>query len=201
MIITITSIKKATKTSKAGNKYKVTSIMGNKWASEEEWGTDIPSFKNELIEQLEDFAVGDVANFKFDTSGRWPELEEILDATTEDLEKAQEAVDNPYDGDKGKGKGKGGGKRTSGKSSGGSQKTSSSAMSKAEWAAKDVATKESIARAVALKLAVENTKESCPVPAILKQAVKYMPFLLGEDEILFDKVKDPEDALDPPVED
>ena len=198
MIITITSIKKATKTSKAGNKYKVTSILGNKWASEEEWGTDIPSFKEELTESLADFAVGDVANFKFDTSGRWPELEEILDATEEDLEKAQEAVDNPYDGGK---KGGGGKKSTSGKSkSGAGGAGGSSSMSKAEWAAKDVKTENSIARAVALKLAMENTKVGATPASIIKQAVKYIPFLLGEDEILFDAVKDPEDSLDPPTE-
>jgi hypothetical protein len=196
MIITIASIKKVTKTSKAGNKYKVTAILGNKWKSEEEWGTDIPSFKNELIEQLEDFAVGDVANFKFDTSGRWPELEEICDATEEDLKKAEEAIDNPYKGGKGGGGGK---KRSSGKPSGGT--SASSSMSKAEWAAKDLKKEHSIARAVALKLAMDNTKVGATPASIVKQAVKYMPFLLGEDEILFDKVADPEDSLDPPVED
>ena len=73
-------------------------------------------------------------------------------------------------------------------------------MSKAEWAAKDVAKENSIARAVALKLAMENTKVGATPASIIKQAVKYIPFLLGNDEILFDVVKDPEDALDPPTE-
>lgn len=187
MIITISKIAEQTKTSKKGNKYKVVRVEGNKWASEEEWGTDIFKNATDLLDQLDEFGPGDVANFKYDTSGKWPELKTIEEPTTEELDKATETHENG-------GYKKDGGGRQMGKGGGGT-------MSKEEWAAKDLKKEHSIARAVAIKLAMENTKVGATPASIIKQAVKYMPFLLGEDEILFDKVKSPEDALDPPEDD
>ena len=189
MIITISKIAPRTKTSRKGKKYQVVEVTGTKWATEEEWSTDIFKNKTELLEQLDEFGPGDVANFKFLTDGKWPELNEIVEPTKENLEYAEEQA-------------KGGGYKAGGS---GKQQTSGgpksgSGMSKEDWAAKDLATKESIARAVAIKLAMDNTKVGATPSSIIKQAVKYLPFLLGEDEILFDKVKDPEDALDPPTE-
>lgn len=194
MIITISKIAPRTKTSKAGKKYQVVEVTGNKWASEEEWKTDIFKNKTDLLDMLDEFGPGDVANFKFVKDGKWPDLNEICEPTKEELDKAQETHDNG--GYKPSGGGRTSGKKAGGNAGGGG----SSSMSKAEWAAKDAAKENSIARAVSLKLAMENTKVGATPASIIKQAVKYMPFLLGEDEILFDKVKDPEDALDPPTE-
>lgn len=192
MIITISKIAERTKTSKAGKKYKVVEVTGNKWHTEEEWTTNIFKNKTDLLEMLDEFGPGDTANFKFDTSSEWPELMEIVEPTKEALDHAVEQAENGGNFKKG---GSGGGRKTTG------GKATSSTMSKQEWAAKDEATKQSIARAVAIKLAMDNTKLGATPASIIKQAVKYMPFLLGEDEILFDKMTDPEDALNPPVED
>lgn len=191
MIITISKIAERTKTSKAGKKYKVVEVTGNKWHTEEEWTTNIFKNKTDLLEMLDEFGPGDTANFKFDTSSKWPELMEIVEPTKEALDNAVEQAENGGNFKKG---GSGGGRKTTG------GKATSSTMSKQEWAAKDEATKQSIARAVAIKLAMDNTKLGATPASIIKQAVKYMPFLLGEDEILFDKMTDPEDALDPPME-
>jgi hypothetical protein len=137
---------------------------------------------------LEEFGPGDVANFKFVKDGKWPELNEIVEPSKEDLDAAKEKAEGGgYSG--------GGGSR---QTSGGPAKTGG--LSKEEWALKDKNTKESIARAVAIKLANDNTKVGATPASIVKQAVKFLPFLLGEDEILFDKVPEPEDALDPPTD-
>jgi hypothetical protein len=195
MIITISKIAERTKTSKAGKKYKVVEVTGNKWHTEEEWATGIFKNMTDLLEMLEEFGPGDVANFKFDTSGKWPELESITEPTQKELDHAVEQAENS-DSYKPKGGSKGGRKSTGGTASKGS-----STMSKEEWAAKDKATKESIARAVAVKLAMDNTKVGTFPSVVVEQAMEFLPFLMGEDEILFDKVEDPEDALNPPTED
>jgi hypothetical protein len=194
MIITISKIAERTKTSKAGKKYKVVEVTGNKWHTEEEWTTSIFKNKTDLLEMLDEFGPGDTANFKFIKDGQWPDLNEIIEPTKEALDHAVEQAENGdnYKQEKSKGRKSTGG--TASKSTGGG-------MSKQEWADKDLATKESIARAVALKLAMDNTKVGASVSVITKMAVKYLPFLMGEDEILFDKVSSPEDALSPPVDD
>jgi len=193
MIITISKIAERTRTSKAGKKYKVVEVTGNKWHTEEEWTTNIFKNKTDLLEMLEEFGPGDVANFKFVKDGQWPELNEIVEPTKAELDNAVEQAENGGNYKKG-----GSGGRSMGKSS--KSTGGGSGMSKEEWAAKDRKTQHSIARAVAIKLAMDNTKLGATPTSIIKQAVKYMPFLLGEDEILFDKVADPEDALDPPTE-
>jgi hypothetical protein len=183
MIITLSSIKERTRTSKKGKKYKVVEVIGNKWGSNEEWSTDIFKNKNDLLEELDEFGPGDVANFKFNTNGQWPELEEIVEPSKADLEKAEEAAQKPAP-QRGMGRPKGGG----------------GGLTKEEWAAKDAKKEASIARAVAIKLAVENTKVGTKADVLIKHAIEFMPFLLGEDEALFDAPASPEDALDPPVD-
>ena len=187
-VITITKIADQTKTSAKGKKYKVVHVEGTKYGSEEEWSTDI--FKNDtaVLDQLEDFGPGELANFKFKKNGNFWDLKTIEEPSEENLEYAANGPTQEH---------------TSKKTTGGMGKPAGNkpGMSKEEWAAKDQATKESIARAVAIKLACDNTKIGAPVAAIIKQAVKYIPFLMGEDEILFEGFKDPEDALDPPTED
>jgi hypothetical protein len=187
MIITISKIAERTKTSKAGKKYKVVEVTGNKWYTEEEWSTNIFKNKTDLLEMLEEFGPGDVANFKFVKDGKWPELSEIVEPSKEDLDNAKEQAE-------------GGGykKSTQSRSMG---KSKSSGLTKEEWAAKDKAKEESIARAVAIKLANDNTKVGTKPETMIEMAVEFLPFLLGEDEALFDAPASPEDALDPPVDD
>jgi len=62
------------------------------------------------------------------------------------------------------------------------------AMSKAEWAEKDKVTRESIARAVALKEANRNTIVGHIPSEIIDMAKAFEPYLLGEGD----------DPLDPP---
>jgi len=186
MIITISSIKEKTKTSNKGKKYKVVEVVGNKWATDEEWTTNIFKNKTEILAMLDEFAPGDVANFKFDTSGKFPELATIEEPTKENLEYAEEQVANPTSQ-----------KKTTGGTGGG--KSGGSAMSKGEWAEKDRLTNIRIAKAVALKAAIDNRKEGTALKTIIKMAEEIVPWLLDTD--INGMGSDPEDALDPPVDD
>jgi len=194
MIITISSIKEKTKTSAKGKKYKVVEVVGTKWATEEEWSTAIFKNKTELLAMLEEFAPGDVANFKFDTSGKFPELTTIEEPTRENLAYAEEKVENPQRGGSYQKKTTGGNSNAGGKTTGGS-------LSKAEWAEKDRLTNIRIAKAVALKAAIDNKKEGTALKTLIKMAEEIVPWLLDTD--INGMGSDPEDALDslePPVE-
>ena len=188
MIITISKVAERTKTSKAGKKYKVVEVTGNKYITEEEWTTNIFKNKTDLLEMLDEFGPGDVANFKFVKDGKWPELSEIVEPTPDDLDHAKEQAEN---GDSYK-KGGGGGRKTSGGPSGGG------GMSKEEWAEKDRLTNIRIAKAVALKAAIDNRKEGTTLKTIIKLADEIVPWLLDTD--INHMGADPEDALDPPTE-
>jgi len=61
MIITISKVAERTKTSKAGKKYKVVEVTGNKYITEEEWTTNIFKNKTDLLEMLDEFGPGDMA--------------------------------------------------------------------------------------------------------------------------------------------
>ena len=192
MIITISSIKEKTKTSAKGKKYKVVEVVGTKWATEEEWSTAIFKNKTELLAMLEEFAPGDVANFKFDTSGKFPELSTIEEPTKENLEFAEEKVENPYQGRQKKTTGGTGGAKSGGSGGG------ASAMSKGEWAEKDRLTNIRIAKAVALKAAIDNKKEGTALKTLIKMAEEIVPWLLDTD--INGMGSDPEDALSPPTD-
>jgi hypothetical protein len=192
-VIQISKIADRTKTSKNGKKYKVVTVEGTKYGSEEAWTTDIFKNKTDLLDMLEEFGPGDTANFKFVKDGNFYELNEISEPTEENLEYA---ASQNQEGNKGSNPPKK--KSTTG---GSRQSATSEKMSKAEWAKKDADTKSSIARAVALKLAMENTGLKTKTDVLVKMAAEYIPFLMGEDEILFEGFKDPEDALDPPTDD
>ena len=190
MIITINSIKEKTKTSGQGKKYKVVEVIGTKWATDEEWTHNIFKNKTELLAMLEEFAPGDVANFKFDTSGKFPELTTIEEPTKENLEFAEEKVENPYQGNQKKTTG---GTPSAGKAGGGA-----GSMSKGEWAEKDRLTNIRIAKAVALKAAIDNKKEGTALKTLIKMAEEIVPWLLDTD--INGMGQHPEDALDPPVD-
>ena len=187
MIITISSIKEKTKTSAKGKKYKVVEVVGTKWATEEEWSTAIFKNKTELLAMLEEFAPGDVANFKFDTSGKFPELATIEEPTKENLAYAEEKIKNPTSQKKTTG-------GTKSEASGGG----GGSMSKGEWAEKDRLTNIRIAKAVAVKLACDNTKVGTDMGTLITMAEELIPWLLETD--INHLGSDPEDALDPPVD-
>jgi hypothetical protein len=92
-------------------------------------------------------------------------------------------------------KGKGREKPSEGwdKAKGGSKMGKSSSLSKEEWAAKDRKTAESIARAVSLKVANDNTKVGTTPKSIVVMAKEFESYLLGEDT-----KSDGSDPLDPP---
>lgn len=189
MIITLSKIAEQTKTSAKGKKYKVIHVEGEKWATNEAWSTDIFKNKTELLAMLDEFAVGDVANFKFDTSGRFPELTTIEEPTKENLAFAEEKAENPYPK-----------KSTGGKApSGGSSSGGGGSMSKAEWAEKDRLTNIRISKAVAIKVAVEAHKIGTNLATLIPFAEELLPWLLDTD--INHLGSDPEDALDPPIED
>jgi len=180
-IITISSIKEQTKTSNAGKKYKVVVVEGVKYGTNEEWSTNI--FKNQtaLIEMVDEFGPGEIANFKFKKNGNYWDLVSVEEATEENLAYAL----NPTPSGSGSGA-----KKSTNTSS------SSDKMSKADWAKKDRDTKESIARAVAIKLAMDNTKQNTKANDLIAMAKEYLPFLLGEEVSEDDDSGDP---LDPDI--
>ena len=182
-VIKIDKIADRTKTSKKGKKYKVVSVEGTKYGSDEPWTTDIFANKNELLDMLNEFGPGDTANFKFVKSGNFYDLTEIVEPTEENLEYAADHV-NPTK------KTTGGAKTSTGGGGGGS-------MSKGEWAEKDRLTNIRISKAVAIKLACDNTKIGTGVEALIKMAEELVPWLLDTD---INSLGAPEDALDPPTE-
>ena len=175
-IIEISSVKEQTRTSGKGNKYKVVVVEGTKYGTNgEEWSTNIFKNQTDLLDMLDEFGPGEMANFKFKKNGKFWDLQTIEAPTEENLEYAA----NP----------------TPSSSPNSGVKKSSNGMSKEEWAEKDRLTKESIARAVAVKLAMDNTKMGTKPDVIIKEAVEYLPYLLGVDDSYDNPFGDP---LDPP---
>ena len=184
-VIHIDKIADRTKTSAKGKKYKVVSVEGTKYGSDEPWTTDIFANKMELIDMLNEFGPGDTANFKFVKNGNFYDLSEIAEPTEENLKYAEEHS-NPTK------------QTTGGKSGSGGSTTKSSAMSKSEWAEKDRLTNIRIAKAVAIKLACDNTKVGTNMDALIDMAEELVPWLLDTD--INSMGADPEDALEPPTE-
>jgi hypothetical protein len=86
-----------------------------------------------------------------------------------------------------------------GSSGSSSKKKGGDTMTKEEWAKKNEVDRIRIAKSVALKAAVENTKIGADPDAVLKVAIKFMPFLTDDmlgDEVPFDMGG--EDGLDAP---
>jgi hypothetical protein len=181
-------------------------IEGTRIDNGDEWSKKFFANNRELRTQLDDFGVGDNVDVQMLQDGKFWNIaafNEIDPALVEQIAGQGNKYDNDpttttfqtpsEEGTKGGGKNPTAGVRRQVATAGGT----SDKMSKADWAAKDQATKESIARAVAVKLAVENTKVGTKVDAIINEAIQYLPFLMGEDEALFHS---PEDALNPPIE-
>lgn len=181
-IIRIDSIKDESRVSKQGKKYNVTCVRGTYYGSDDEWQQDI--FKNDkkMLRKLEEFGKGDVANFVYEKNGTYFDLVDIREPEAEYLSK----IDN---GEVETGKPKKKYEKQTAKSTG-----NSNSMSKEEWAEKDRLTNIRIAKAVALKAAIDAGKKT--VKTIIPFAEELLPWLLDPEIAI---VGDLDDPLDPPA--
>jgi hypothetical protein len=167
-VVKIESIKDRTRTSKKGKKYKVVEVQGTKYGTDENWSTDIFKNQEDLLESLEEFGPGELVNFKFTKNGNFYDLTELSEPDAEMLEKIDAGE---FDAPK--------------KTTGGTRKGGGSTMSKEEWAEKDRLTNIRIAKAVALKAAIDMGKKT--TKTILAQAEEFLPYLLTtDDDVPFD---------------
>jgi hypothetical protein len=97
-VIKISSIKDLTRTSAKGKKYKVTEVIGEKYGTGDEWKTDIFKNNTEVLEQLEEFGVGETANFEFKKNGNFYDLVAITTPSEENLEYAKKNASAPSGG-------------------------------------------------------------------------------------------------------
>jgi len=166
-----------------GDVWKAYTMYGSKIEDGTEWKSGNifdNKFNTDIIKKLRRLEAGDKVDVKHTKNGKFWNVSDIVPLSEE------EAV--PYEGNPTKKSS--GGTRSQGAGAGGT----SDKMSKAEWAAKDRATKESIARAVALKVANDNTKVGSTANAIMKNAKEFLPYLLDEEDFAGDAQEDPLDA-------
>ena len=185
-VIKIESIYKEKRTSKAGKSYGVVVVTGTKYGTGDSWEQPIFDNNKKVLSQLEEFGIGDVANFKYEKNKNFFDLVSI-EVPTKELIKSIDEGDF-----KTKSKAGGGGKKSSNAS------TNDSNMSKAEWAEKDRLTNIRIAKAVALKAAIDNSKIGTKVDELLDVATTLIPWLLDTD--IKPVVDTGDDGLEPPTE-
>lgn len=166
-------------------------IEGTRIDNGAEWSKKFFADNKELMFQLEEFGVGDIINVKVQ-QGKNPMHWNIIGFY---------AVDEEY-ANKIKGTGAPTGnptaKRRSSSPSPSPSKSSSSGMSKEEWAEKDRATQVRIAKAVAIKLACDNSKVGTAPEKLIEEANAYIPWLLDSSDPVPSVTGD--DPLDPPVD-
>ena len=154
-------------------------VEGTRIDNGDEWSKKFFANNRELRTQLDDFGVGDNVDVQMVQDGKFWNIaafNEIDPALVEQIA----GQGNKYDG--------GGGKPDGSPSTGPSVRSTATAgpsgssdkMSKAEWAEKDKQTKLAIARAVAIKLAMDNTKVGTKPDTVIEEAFAYLPYLLGE---------------------
>lgn len=158
-VIKISSIKEKTRTSQKGKKYKVVEVQGTKYGTNDEWSTDIFKNNTDVIEQLDEFGPGEMANFQFKKNGNFYDLVGVVEPSEDNLEYAKKNADKPVGG-----KPKGGG-----------------GMSKEEWAEKDRKVKIGMAIHNSLKFAVMNTKVNEKPEKIVEMAKEFLPYLTLEE--------------------
>ena len=166
-------------------------IEGTRVDNGEEYSKKFFANDKALRTQLDEFGVGDVVNVKMVKDGKFWNIGSFSVPSPESVETAKKngkygGISNPQTA--------GGGSPAT--TSGGGAPASDK-MSKAEWAAKDRAKEESIARAVAIKLAMDNTKVGTNPAAVIAEAYSYLPYLLGETVGTTDT--EDNDPLDPDV--
>ena len=187
-VIRIESIYDEQRVAKSGKKYGVTVVTGTRYGTDEKWEQPIFSNNKKILQQLAEFGKGDVANFKYEENGKFHDLVTIEVPSKELISKIDTGEVSTAS------KGGGGGKRSSNVSNTGSDK-----MSKGEWAEKDRLTIIRIAKAVALKAAVDNTKLGITPSALISMAEELIPWLM--DTSITSNIDTGEDALSPPIED
>ena len=174
----------------SGKPYKVTVVTGTKYGSGDSWEQPIFANNKSLLRQLSEFGKGDVANFKYEENGKYHDLISIEIPDKALIDKIDSGEVNTSAKSQG-----GSGKKTY---SGGSN-TSSDKMSKAEWAEKDRLTIIRIAKAVALKAAIDNTKVGTKPCDLMEMADEFLPYLMDMD--LSTGSGSGGDPLDPPTDD
>jgi hypothetical protein len=183
----------------SGKPYSVRVVEGKKAGSDKDWMQPIFMNNKFLLDKLNQFGKGEYANFVYEKNtknGRDVfDLVDIREPDPEYVEKLEsgEVVDSRV--------------KTS---SGGSGKSSSankggSSLTKEEWAEKDRAKNMGIAKAVALKAAVElsaGKKGSVTTDELIDVANAFLPYLLDTEPLAeappWDT--DGDDPLAPPTE-
>jgi hypothetical protein len=190
-VIRIESIYDETRIAKgSGKPYKVTVVTGIKYGTDEEWQQPIFANDKSMLAKLSEFGKGDVANFKYEQNGKFFDLIDIQVPDKALIDKIDSGeVDVPT-------KSQGGGKKNS--SSNGFNGSTNDKMSKAEWAEKDRLTNFRIAKAVALKAAVDNTKIGTNAETLIGLSEELIPWLLNTSEA--SPLTEGDDPLDPPTE-
>jgi len=163
--------------------YDAIEVTGKRLDNGKTWSKPFFANNSDLENKLNDFTVGEDVNVVMEQGKKNPKFWNIVDFK-EVSEDEREMAKTPYDpSSSGKKTGSGTSKR-----SGGDDK-----MSKAEWAEKDRLTNIRIAKAVALKAAVDAGK-STP-KAIMDMADKLIPYLMDTNLLIAGKDGDP---LSPP---
>lgn len=194
MLIHITELNDA----KLG-KFDAKQIEGTRIDNGEPWGKKFFANNRKLADELAEFGVGDNVNVKMVQEGKHWNIAGFTEVSEAMIEKVKAGGGGYKGGDTNTKPAAGGYTKAS---TGGGKAKGGDSMSKAEWAAKDRATKVSIARAVALKCAIDfiGGKAKMDEDKLVASAAKFMPFLLDEapkvDESPF---VGGDDGLTPPV--
>lgn len=197
MLIKITSINDA----KMGN-FDAKEIVGNKIEDGTEWRKSFFANNRKLGNELEEFGVGDNCNVKMKQNEKNPKFWDIIG-----FEEVSEAMLEKVRAGGGGYKATSAGVTKSGEVSeamlkkvmagGGGYKAKTSSLTKEEWAAKEAKKSAEIARAVALKAAIDfvGGKAKMTEEKLVESAKKFMPFLLGNESPF---KEDGDDGLTPP---
>jgi len=134
-----------------------------------------------VLGKLFDLKAGDKVNVKHEkTRGGWS-ITDIVPITDEDVYTTR--------------KKSAGGRGTA---NGAKSQSGGDTMSKAEWAEKNRTDRLSIAKSVALKAAVENTKLGTPAGSLIEMADELVPWLIDVEGYKVVVKDDGSDPLDPP---
>jgi len=153
----------------AGKRWTAYKLVGTKMEDGSPWASPKifdNSYNKAIIEEASALDQGDKINLKMEknSAGYWAVV---------GIEEPEESsyTPNPTGGTK---------RASSGTKSGAKGGGNGGGMSKEEWAEKNKKDAASIARAVALKVANENTKSGTKSEVLIAMASELVPFLLGD---------------------
>lgn len=158
-------------------------VEGTRIDNGEEWSKKFFANNKKLREELDDFGVGDNVDVQMKKENKFWNINGFGEI---DDELAQRIA------------GSGGSEYKPKKNTGSSSTGTSSGLTKEEWAEKDRLTQIRIAKAVALKAAIDNTKVGTSFETLLSLADTLVPWLL--DSVIQTNKQKTKDPLDPPVE-